>query len=300
MRIIFLVPKAERMNPFPTEGKKKTYRSRNMKKMMMIILLLSVLVLSVCANKQEEGKVRVLMKTSMGDIELELDKTLAPNTVDNFVGLAMGTKEYTDPTTKEVKTGKFYDGLIFHRVIKDFMIQGGCPLGTGTSGPGYQFEDECYTNGERLEGTIEDEETAFQVYMDLIVPHMQANGPENANEEVLEIIQGIQQSNSGEPLFGKEIADIERITGMGPIYQKTLIAPVAYGTICMANAGPNTNGSQFFIVTKSDGADWLNGRHTVFGKVTKGMDVVHKIENVEKGPGDRPVEEVKIISVRVI
>ena len=271
-----------------------------MKKVMIIILLLSVLVLSVCANKQEEGKVRVLMKTSMGDIELELDKTIAPNTVDNFVGLAMGTKEFTDPRTNEQTTRNYYDGLIFHRVIKDFMIQGGCPLGTGTGGPGYQFEDECYINGERKTGTIDDEETAYQIYVDLIVPHMQANGPEEANEEVMQIVQEIQQTNSGQPLYGREIAEIEEITGMGPVYDKTLAAEVAYGTICMANAGPGTNGSQFFIVTKSDRADWLNGRHTVFGKVTKGMDVVHKIENVEKAAGDRPTEEVKIISVRVI
>ena len=277
-----------------------------MKKMMTIMLLLSVLVLFVSANKcskqtqQEEGDiVKVLMKTSLGNIELELDKTLAPNTVDNFVGLAMGTKEFTDPKTNEKKTGNYYDGLIFHRVIKDFMIQGGCPLGSGTGGPGYQFEDECYTNGEQLTGTIESEEIAYQVYTDLIIPHMQANG-ENANETVLEIIEGIQATNSGQPLFGREISEIENITGQGPLYHKILAAPVAYGTICMANAGPNTNGSQFFIVTKSDGADWLNGRHTVFGKVTKGMDVVHKIEDVEKGPGDRPAEEVKIISVRVI
>ena len=78
-----------------------------------------------------------------------------------------------------------------------------------------------------------------------------------------------------------------------------MIAPVAYGTICMANSGPNTNGSQFFIVTKKEGADWLNGKHTVFGRVIEGMDVAHKIENVEKGAQDKPVTDVKMIKVRV-
>jgi peptidyl-prolyl cis-trans isomerase A (cyclophilin A) len=176
---------------------------------------------------KDSSKIMVVMKTSLGDIEIELDRDLAPITVDNFVGLAMGTREYTDPRTGQRKTDHYYDGLIFHRVIDNFMIQGGCPLGTGTGGPGYNFECETLIPGTREPRTTVD-----------------------------------------------------------------------YGTLCMANAGPNTNGSQFFIVTKRDGADWLNGRHTVFGRVVSGMDVVHSIENVQKGPNDRPVNEVKIISIR--
>ena len=145
------------------------------------------------------------MHTSEGTIELELFPTEAPKTVDNFTRLS----------------GEgFYDGLIFHRVIPDFMIQGGCPQGTGTGGPGYQFEDEF-------------------------------------NEH-----------------------KVER------------------GALAMANSGPNTNGSQFFIVT-TDAAPWLDGKHTVFGEVTDGMDAVDAIEGTETGPGDRPSEPQVIESVEL-
>jgi cyclophilin family peptidyl-prolyl cis-trans isomerase len=136
------------------------------------------------------------MHTNAGPIEFELFDDDAPKTVENFRKLA----------------GEgFYDGLIFHRVIADFMIQGGCPEGTGTGGPGYQFEDE----------------------------------------------------------FNQH--KIER------------------GALAMANAGPNTNGSQFFIVT-TEAAPWLDGKHTVFGKVVSGMDAVDAIEGTETDGSDRPVE----------
>ena len=143
------------------------------------------------------------MKTSEGDIVLELFDEDAPKTVSNF---------------KKLASDGFYDGLIFHRIIDDFMIQGGCPQGTGTGGPGYTFEDE-----------INDHK-------------------------------------------------------------------VVRGALAMANAGPNTNGSQFFIVT-ADACPWLDGKHTVFGQVTDGMDVVDAISGVDTGPGDRPREDVKIDSV---
>jgi cyclophilin family peptidyl-prolyl cis-trans isomerase len=140
------------------------------------------------------------MVTNHGDIKLELFDDDAPKTVQNFRDLA----------------GKgFYDGLIFHRVIKDFMIQGGCPQGTGTGGPGYTFEDEFNDH------------------------------------------------------------------------------KVVRGALAMANAGPNTNGSQFFIVT-TDAAPWLDGKHTVFGQVTDGMDVVDAIEGGETDARDRPVDEARI------
>ena len=145
------------------------------------------------------------MHTNHGQIEVELFDADAPKTVDNFVKLS--------------KDG-FYDGLIFHRVIKDFMIQGGCPEGTGTGGPGYQFEDEFNDN------------------------------------------------------------------------------KIVRGALAMANAGPNTNGSQFFIVT-TDAAPWLDGKHTVFGRVTEGMDAVDSIEATETGAQDRPVEDVVIERVEV-
>ena len=145
------------------------------------------------------------MHTNHGAIEVELFDEDAPKTVENFVTLS--------------KDG-FYDGLIFHRVIKDFMIQGGCPEGTGTGGPGYQFEDEFNDN------------------------------------------------------------------------------KVVRGALAMANAGPNTNGSQFFIVT-TDAAPWLDGTHTVFGRVTEGMEAVDSIEGTETGAGDRPVQDAVIERVEV-
>ena len=146
-----------------------------------------------------------VMHTNVGPITLELHDDDAPKTVENFRKLA---------------GDGFYDGLIFHRVIPDFMIQGGCPEGTGTGGPGYTFEDEF-------------------------------------NEH-----------------------KVER------------------GALAMANAGPNTNGSQFFIVT-IPAADWLDGKHTVFGKVTEGMDAVDAIEGTQTGGGDKPVEPQTIERVEL-
>ena len=145
------------------------------------------------------------IETNHGTIELELYPDDAPKTVDNFVKLA---------------EDGFYDGVIFHRVIEGFMIQGGDPTGTGSGGPGYQFEDEA--NDHR----------------------------------------------------------------------------VVRGALAMANAGPNTNGSQFFIVT-ADEASWLDGKHTVFGRVTSGMDVVDTISSVPKDRNDRPRDEVRIEGVRI-
>jgi cyclophilin family peptidyl-prolyl cis-trans isomerase len=145
------------------------------------------------------------LHTSEGDVELELFPEDAPKTVENFTKLA---------------SEGFYDGLIFHRVIPDFMIQGGCPLGTGTGGPGYTFEDEF-------------------------------------NEH-----------------------KVER------------------GALAMANAGPNTNGSQFFIVT-AEATPWLDGKHTVFGKVTAGQDVVDRISAADRDARDRPREPITIDSVEL-
>ena len=144
------------------------------------------------------------MHTSQGAISLELFDDDAPKTVANFRKLA---------------EEKFYDGIIFHRVIPDFMVQGGCPTGTGTGGPGYTFEDEFNDH------------------------------------------------------------------------------KVARGALAMANAGPNTNGSQFFIVT-IDAAPWLDGKHTVFGQVTAGMDAVDAIEQLPTGARDRPVEPPSIESIQ--
>lgn len=171
--------------------------------------------------------ISAILKTNKGDIKLELWPDIAPETVDNFIGLATGEKEWTDPRTEKTVQKPFYNGVIFHRVINDFMIQAGCPLGNGTGGPGYDFEDECFDSEGKLK------------------------------------------------------------------------AKVDYGVIAMANAGPDTNGSQFFIVTRKSGCDWLNGKHTVFGKVSEGMDVAHAIENAPRNPMDKPLEKIVINSVEI-
>lgn len=175
-------------------------------------------------KKSTKGKeMFALFETSKGNFKVKLLSEKAPKTVENFVGLAEGTKEWTDPKTGEKVKKPFYDGLVFHRVIKDFMIQGGCPLGTGTGGPGYRFDDEF------------------------------------------------------------------------PAGQQKHSKP---GILSMANAGPNTNGSQFFVTTVP--TPWLDGRHAVFGEVVEGMDVVHAIENSKTGPMDRPVEAVTIKHVKIV
>jgi len=148
---------------------------------------------------------QMTMNTNHGPIVFEMFDEDAPKTVENF---------------RKLSGDGFYDGLTFHRIIRDFMIQGGCPQGTGTGGPGYTFEDE----------------------------------------------------------FNQH--KVER------------------GALAMANAGPNTNGSQFFVVT-TEAAPWLDGKHTVFGKVTSGMDAVDSIEGTQTGAQDRPVDDVVIERVEL-
>jgi len=160
-------------------------------------------------------------QTNKGNFKVKLFADKAPKTVENFVSLAEGTKEYTDPETGQKMTKPFYDGLVFHRVIKDFMIQGGCPLGTGTGGPGYRFNDEFH-------------------------PELKHNKP---------------------------------------------------GLLSMANAGPNTNGSQFFITTVP--TPWLDNRHAIFGEVVEGYDIVDQIGKTKTGPMDRPVEPIVIEKVTI-
>lgn len=162
-----------------------------------------------------------LMKTSMGDMKIKLFHKRAPLTVANFVGLAEGTKEYTDPKTGDKTKGKYYDGLIFHRVIPGFMIQGGDPLGVGTGGPGYQFDDEFH-------------------------PELKHSKP---------------------------------------------------GILSMANAGPGTNGSQFFITEVA--TPHLDNRHSVFGEVVEGLELIPKITGVKRDRSDKPAEDIKIESLTI-
>jgi peptidyl-prolyl cis-trans isomerase A (cyclophilin A) len=161
------------------------------------------------------------LTTTQGTITVRLFPDHAPKTVRNFVELAEGGKEWTNPVTRAKSKDKLYDGTIFHRVITGFMIQGGDPLGNGTGGPGYKFGDEIH-------------------------PDLRFDKPY---------------------------------------------------LLAMANAGPGTNGSQFFIT--GGPTPWLNGKHTIFGEVIDGADVVEKISRVQTVPGDRPVTDVVLQSVTI-
>lgn len=166
--------------------------------------------------REDLDRLKATFKTNKGSFTAELYAKECPETVWSFVNLAEGRQE------TPAKEGRFYDGLIFHRVISGFVIQGGCPEGSGRGGPGYRFKDECH--------------------------------PELKHDRD--------------------------------------------GIFSMANAGPGTNGSQFFITLGP--TPHLNGRHTVFGKVIEGLDIVHQIGETPTGPGDRPVEDVVIESVKII
>ncbi|MBP9038434.1 MAG: peptidylprolyl isomerase [Candidatus Syntrophosphaera sp.] len=271
----------------------------------MLILSFSLLLVNCNASKTETSesdslkgqkdltakKITAIIETNYGNIELELWPDMAPKTVDNFIKLS--------------KEG-FYDNTYFHRVIPDFMIQGGDPntkdkdrSNDGMGGPGYQFEDECYMIGEEMKGTINDEDAAMQVWTQLIVPYLEKE--ENPNQELLNIAQEVIEKQSPEAMYGKTIEWYQEVTGINtPVHKQILKSPVLYSYICMANAGSNTNGSQFFIVTKKEGTPWLNGRHTVFGKVVNGMDVVHKIENLPRDDKDNPLEGNQAFINRIV
>ena len=162
-----------------------------------------------------------IFETTQGNIVVKLLEKEAPKTVANFVGLAEGTKEFKDEMTGKTEKRPYYDGLGFHRVIPDFMIQGGCPRGDGRGGPGFAFADEFHPT----------------------LKHSKA------------------------------------------------------GKLSMANAGPNTNGSQFFITVAA--TPWLDNRHTIFGEVVEGQDVADKISKLPRDGNDRPKTAVKINKVKI-
>jgi len=191
------------------------------KLLVVLALLLSMSIGTAAQNPEKKGPVYATLKTSMGDIIIQLFDDKAPNTVANFIGLASGAKEWSDPKTGEKVKRPLYNGTIFHRVIPGFMIQGGDPLGNGTGGPGFRFADEFHAE----------------------LKHTKA------------------------------------------------------GMVSMANAGPNTNGSQFFITQKA--TPWLDGRHSVFGVVVKGQNVVDAIINAPRDSRDRPVKDVVIKEVMI-
>ena len=191
-----------------------------MKKLLIIATLCAVFGFSASVNSQEKkAPLYATLKTSMGDIVIQLFDDKAPKTVANFVALASGTKEWTDTKTGEKVKKPLYNGTVFHRVIPSFMIQGGDPLGNGTGGPGYRFEDEFHPDLRHTKG----------------------------------------------------------------------------GILSMANAGPNTNGSQFFITLAP--TLHLDNRHSVFGEMVKGQDVVVAIGNTARDGRDRPIKDVVLKEV---
>lgn len=265
-----------------------------------ISLFILSLVLNLSAQEfrpKEKGTYAHIM-TSMGEIVVLLFED-TPVTTSNFIGLAEGTKEWFDYKTQQKVKKRFYDGLTFHRVIKDFMIQGGCPNGDGTGGPGFYFKDECYSNFKQAKGKISDERTAQEAWQNIIIPALRKGNGKIDDPKIMDVVKDVMNKQSGEPLFGWDLEELQKRTKVEWKRGYGLKHRVSYGTLCMANAGPDSNGSQFFIVTKKDGCPWLDGKHTVFGKVVYGMDVAHKIESVDRDSKDKPLKPVVIEKIRI-
>lgn len=253
-------------------------------------------------NKENADDPVVVIKTSKGDIYIELFAQEAPITVESFTQLAEGTREFTDSKSQQKMKRPFYDGLIFHRVIKDFMIQGGCPRGDGTGGPGYDFADEINANQLGLDKLKAfDEKNGPHPYL-LIRSQADFN---NVMLRPLIYKLGIKNVEEYKKRVGEIKQMLDNLTvkecyeNLGYQYNDKLKShlPVR-GMIAMANSGPNTNGSQFFINLQD--TPWLQGKHTVFGKVIKGMEVVDAIGAVAvDAESSKPQEDVKIISVRL-
>jgi len=272
--------------------------------MKIIFSLLAVLLTVAVSAQEKSANPVVVMKTSHGDVTIELFEKDAPETVKNFIGLAEGTKEFTDASGNKVKK-PFYDGLIFHRVIDNFMIQGGCPMGNGMGDPGYKFKDEINADSLGLQNLkVLDEKTGvhehLRIYPQRQIQQMIAqpvfkklgiNSEETFKAKQKEFQEEIQK-------VIKTLTLKKLYEGMGYVYDDKLKSyPMKKGFLAMANSGPNTNGSQFYINLKDN--NYLDGKHTVFGKVIGGMDIVEKIGKVKTGAQDKPVEDVKINSVRL-
>ena len=264
-----------------------------------LLMLLFVFLAFGCGKKLEvetpmhnEKNPIVLMKTTSGDIYLELFEKDAPETVANFIGLAEGTKEFKDPGSGEMVKRPFYDGLKFHRVIKNFMLQGGCPLGTGTGDPGYRFGDEINPSSLGLD-TLELEQVQFNISRDVqmyIGQKLEIRSQEDAaakQDQIQEEMNQLRQMNL-----------MQLYQANGYKYDSTLNSHKAVrGALAMANSGPGTNGSQFFI--NQVDTPHLDGKHTVFGQVVKGLDVVDQICNAQPDNPQQPGQEFSIVTVRV-
>jgi peptidyl-prolyl cis-trans isomerase A (cyclophilin A) len=244
----------------------------------------------------------VEIQTSMGSMILELFPEEAPETVANFSGLAQGEKPFEDPETGALVSRPFYDGLIFHRVIDGFMIQGGSPTGIGNGTPGYSFNDEINARSLGLD--------RMQALDDEGIPHpfLRIASQTQFQAVILEPLFTEMNINSQEDLENNYAAIEETINSLtvkdvyenqGYEYTETLNSrmPVR-GVIAMANAGPNSNGSQFFINLID--TEWLAGKHTVFGRVRQGMEILDEIGSTPVDEQDRPLQDVRIIQVSVL
>lgn len=269
-----------------------------MKKGIIIAgLILFVLVATGWSQEpKEKENPMCIIQTNVGNIEVELFQNDAPKTVANFIGLAEGTKEFTDTKTGKKVKKPFYDGLIFHRVIKGFMLQAGCPQGNGRGGPGYSFADEINAVALGLDKikAIDPKKGPHPFLMTrnqrtLLVPLSKKMGITSQEE--------LDKRKDEVAARLKSLTLKEAYENMGYSYSdKGSPHPPVRGSLAMANSGPNTNGSQFFINLAD--TNWLTGKHTIFGKVIKGMDIVDKIGAVKVDTGHKPVEDVKIISIR--
>jgi len=242
----------------------------------------------------------IVISTNRGDMLLELFADEAPETVANFMGLAAGTKAFTDPVTGEQVMRPFYDGLIFHRVIDDFMIQGGSPTGDGEGTPGYEFADEINAESLGLDKMmLLDAQGAPN-------PVLGIRSQSDFQQRVLMPLYRKLGITSQETLTARVAEVDERLRTMSVKENYELLgyhyittvkshAPVR-GVIAMANSGPDTNGSQFFINLAD--TEWLTGKHTVFGKVRAGMQVLDAIGKVPVDAESRPTQEVVIQSIR--
>jgi len=238
----------------------------------------------------------------MGEIKLELFAHAAPETVENFIQLAEGTKTYRDPETGEETSEPFYDGLTFHRVIEGFMIQGGCPLGDGTGWPGYRFSDEISAEALGLDSIkavdgegrphpwlgIRTQEQLSRYIMGPVIQELGIKTQEEYNKRIEEVQERVMALTLKEVLEFQGFSFTEGL----PSY------PPTKGVIAMANSGPDTNGSQFFITLED--TPWLTGKHTVFGKVLTGFDVVKKIGSVDTDEQSKPAEPVIIKTVTIL
>ena len=275
---------------------------------MRMFLAVAFLLFAVQSSLAQEFRLDYIddpiarIKTNFGEIYVELFQKEAPETVANFIGLAEGTREFTDPKTQTKVKRNFYDNLIFHRVIKKFMIQGGDPLGTGAGSPGYRFEDEINADSLGLQKIkvlddkgrphpwllIRSQNDFNRVLLFPLLRRMRIETQDEMKKRVDEVKNRLNKMSIKEVYQNQGYRYNPKLKSHHP----------KRGVLAMANSGPNTNGSQFFINLVETG--WLTGKHTVFGKVVKGMNVVDRIAEVPVDPrSSRPKRDVRILSIRV-